>query len=56
MKKYQVTSVQLVEAFDEWLRRYNEDPEGYAAEYPTDGSYGETCSSYLLFDLLNRRR
>ena len=43
----------LVSAFDEWLRRYHEDPERYEAEYPADGEgYGDDCATYLLEVLL----
>lgn len=47
-----MTKPTLARAFDEWLRRYNADPVGFDAEYPSDGSYGENCATYLLDVLL----
>jgi hypothetical protein len=46
-------------AFNEWMRRYTEDPTGFEAEFQSVGlylnelamgrepSYGETCAAYL---------
>jgi hypothetical protein len=50
----------LARAFNEWLRRYTENPAGFEAEFQTVGrflqeradgqepSYGEQCAAYLL--------
>lgn len=49
----------MAAAFNEWLRRYTEEPERYDAEFRYIGqfleesaggvtpSYGETCAAYL---------
>lgn len=54
-------------AFNEWMRRYTEEPETFAAEFKTVGtflaeqaegrepSYGEVCTAYQfkILDELN---
>lgn len=51
-----MTHEQMVAAFNEWMRRYTEDPDKFEAEFATvmrflaDGktpSYGETCAAYM---------
>jgi hypothetical protein len=45
----------IASAFDEWLRRYEENPDDYYADY-RDGeeeTYGEACAR-LLIELLGR--
>lgn len=49
----------MTQAFNEWMRRYTEDPATYAREFETVGeflreqaegrepTYGETCAAYL---------
>lgn len=49
----------LIEAFNEWMRRYTDDPAAFEAEFQTVGlfvaeramgrepSYGETCVAYI---------
>ena len=53
------TDVEMVDAFNEWMRLYTEDPEDFAREFQTvarfiaDGdagrrpSYGRTCTQFL---------
>lgn len=55
----EVVGKNLALAFNEWMRRYTEEPERYAREYQTVGvflaeqaagrtpSYGEECAEYL---------
>ncbi len=50
---------ELAALFNEWMRRYTENPEKFEAEFQTVGeflsqsmggktpSYGETCAAYL---------
>ncbi len=42
---------QYAKAFEEWLRRYHEEPDRFKAEYPTgasgERSYGVTCAAYF---------
>jgi hypothetical protein len=33
--------------FEEWLRRYNADPEGFAKEYGEPAEYGTGCAEYF---------
>jgi hypothetical protein len=52
--------VKLAAAFNEWMRRYTEDPAGFASEFQSVGlylaeramgkepTYGETCTEYLI--------
>jgi hypothetical protein len=42
-----VTEAELVAAFDEWSRRYDEDPDSF--NVPDDRTYGEACAPYLLW-------
>ena len=51
---------QMIKAFNEWMRRYTEDPEGFYAEFRTviefledensgrEPSYGESCADNIL--------
>ena len=55
---------QLAQAFNEWMRRYTEEPERFKCEWETivqfleetkSGAptlYGECCADYLLNNLL----
>lgn len=55
-----MTNAQMAEAFNEWMRRYIEDPARFEAEFNTvnqflkdeaDGrepSYGETSTAYMV--------
>lgn len=55
-----LTPEQMAAAFNEWMRRYTEQPDAYDAAFRTIGaflqemaegrepSYGETCTAYLL--------
>lgn len=38
----------LARAFNEWLRRFEANPEEFAEVYSTDGSYGDNCAAYLI--------
>jgi hypothetical protein len=39
----------LGDAFAEWLRRYHEEPERFADEYPDDEEdYGTGCAAYFV--------
>jgi hypothetical protein len=52
--------IELANGFNEWMRRYTENPEGFAREFQnvnqflseknagTEPTYGESCSQYLL--------
>lgn len=54
-----MTHEQLVAAFNEWMRRFVEDPSGYSREFEqvteflndeangVEPSYGESCAAYL---------
>lgn len=54
-----MTPDRLASAFNEWMRRYTEDPTAFAAEFETVGvfltqrvegrtpTYGESCVAYL---------
>ena len=49
-----MNNVQMVKAFNEWMRRYTEEAGRFEAEFRTkdeaDGrepSYGETCTAYM---------
>ena len=39
---------QLAAAFTLWRARYEADPEGFAAEWPSSSDYGEAAAVYLL--------
>ena len=53
------SSPRLVKLFNEWMRRFTEEPEKFVADFRTAGqflqeqaagkdpSYGETCAEYL---------
>ena len=53
-------NLQMVKAFNEWMRRYIEEPDRFEREFQSvnefladesDGkepSYGEACSAYML--------
>lgn len=43
-----MTRDKLACAFNEWERRHRDDPDGFAATWPADGTYGERCADYLL--------
>lgn len=55
-----MTNAQMVKCFNEWMRRFVEDPAGFEREFQTvnrylteqnDGrepSYGETSAAYML--------
>lgn len=55
----EVVGANLALAFNEWMRRYTEEPERYAREFETVGlflaeqaagrtpTYGEECAEYL---------
>lgn len=50
---YEITRSQLALAFEEWDRRYREEPERFMNEARrllngTPESYGEACAPYLL--------
>lgn len=54
-----MTKEQIAAAFNEWMRRFTEEPEKYEAEFRTVGkfladqaqgqepSYGQECAAYL---------
>lgn len=42
------TSEQLGDAFAEWLRRYNEEPDRFTEEFGEPAEYGEGCAEYLI--------
>lgn len=54
-----MTKEQMVAAFNEWMRRYTEDPASFAAEFQSVGeflaqqaagaepSYGQTCAEMM---------
>lgn len=43
------TEEELAAAFTEWLRRYHEEPERFADEYPDDEEdYGTGCAAYFV--------
>ncbi len=61
MKKLtKITRAERVDAFNEWMRRYTEEPETYEAEFQTVGrflkqakrgvpDYGESSEAYIEF-------
>lgn len=43
------TPGEIADVFAEWLRRYNEEPEQFLAEYPDDeDDYGTGCATYFV--------
>jgi hypothetical protein len=55
-----VTRRELAIAFEEWDRRYRENPAGFMSDVQhlvneTPGSYGELCGSYLAHVLAEHR-
>lgn len=54
-----MNNAQMAKAFNEWMRRYTEDPDAFEREFvsvnsflaeASDGrepTYGETCSAYM---------
>ncbi len=43
----QLTEAEMAVAFNEWLTRYNSDPEEFAEEYGEVGDYGDDCAAYF---------
>jgi hypothetical protein len=43
-----VSREHVAAAFDEWLRRFREEPEKFDADYGEPSEYGEGCADYLL--------
>ena len=55
-----MNNAQMVKCFNEWMRRFIEEPEAFAAEFQTvnqfmkdeangvEPSYGETSAAYML--------
>lgn len=35
-------------AFSEWLRRYEQEPERFAKEWPTSGEYGPEAAAFFV--------
>lgn len=58
-KEFQMTHEQMARAFNEWMRRYTEEPERFRAEFQTvaeflsemaqgkEPSYGESSAAYM---------
>jgi len=40
-------------AFEEWLNRYNSDPDQFAKEFGESGEYGANCAAYFIGILNN---
>lgn len=67
MPDLRMNSTDMKRTFNEWMRRYTEEPETFAAEFKTVGtflaeqaegkepSYGEVCTAYQfkILDELN---
>lgn len=59
MKKSKSKKITVAQAFNEWMRRYIEDPKQFEAEFQAVGrflkqkargckpSYGDQCAAYL---------
>lgn len=43
-----VTEDRLATLFEEWLRRYDEEPERFTEEYGEPEEYGAGCAAYLI--------
>jgi len=55
-----MTQEEMAKAFNEWMRRYTEDPAGFEAEFQTvieflseqasgePPRYGEECAAYMF--------
>ncbi len=43
-----VSESDLAKIFEEWLRRYNEEPENFTKEYGEPETYGAGCAAYLI--------
>lgn len=48
LKQYHLSQTNLATVFNEWLTRYNANPEEFAAEYGPVGEYGEDCAAYFV--------
>ncbi len=51
-QSYTVTEEQLALAFNEWMARYEEDPENFTI-YSEVQNYGEAASKYLIKILMD---
>lgn len=59
MKEIALTKEQMIAAFNEWMRRYTEDPTKFEAEFQTVGAfltamnsgeepdYGQRCTALM---------
>lgn len=48
MDKIVATKAELAAVFEEWLKRYNADPEGFTVEYGEPETYGAGCADYFV--------
>lgn len=48
MDEITATREQIAAVFEEWLRRYNADPEGFTEEYGEPETYGAGCADYFV--------
>jgi hypothetical protein len=42
----------LAQVMDEWLRRYEEDPDSFVDKYSEEGQYGPIAAAYV-FELVD---
>ncbi|CVK18495.1 hypothetical protein [Sporomusa sphaeroides] len=42
-----LTKEQMAAVFTEWMRRYEENPESFAAEYGEPAEYGPAAAEYF---------
>jgi hypothetical protein len=47
-QKITATESEMAAIFEEWLRRYNEEPERFTEEYGEPEGYGVGCADYFL--------
>jgi hypothetical protein len=48
MDEITATREELAAVFEEWVRRYYDEPERFSAEYGEPVEYGVGCADYFL--------